>query len=1772
MRYTFRNIILKGFLFGFLNLTANSDVIIGVDGEWRYLKGREEASSPDPTLWRTPGFNDDTWATGRAPFYYENGSGFTGNTQLSDMFGGYSSVYLRHSFDVSTPTAFQDLTLNVQSDDGCIVWLNGIEIARINMPAGEPAYNQSSLPAAGEPNTLEVIMDNPSDYLVQGINVLAIHAFNSSIANSSDFLINAQLNSSIDLIPPEVISILPPPESTVRRLEFIDITFDDAVQGVNAEDLMVNGNPALEMEAVSPRQYVFTVPTLEDGIIRMEWVADHGITDLAGQPNPFEGEGWNITLDSNAPESLVILSEFMADNGSGIRDNFGSRSDWIEIYNVGPAEVDLGGWHLTDDPDNLRGWTFPSHILNVGEFLLVWASGRDIAEANAPFHTDFSLNRDGEFLALVNPDGEVVSAFSPTYPIQRPDISFGRDAGDLSAMGYLIEPTPGSPNSSSGPGFAPDTTFSKAGGIYAENTVEVTMSAPSGTIRYTLNGGIPTSSSAVYTAPIIMNQTTTLRARTFEQDLLPGRIKTANYIMAGNGIANFKSNLPVMIIETGRRNIPQDNRIQARVSTLEPVRGATSLLQSPSFQGLAQIEIRGQTSSGFPKKPYNLEINDEFGADMEVPLLGLPAESDWALHNPYSDKTFMNNFLAYELHEAMGHYAVRRRYVEVFIDINGGELDYPQDYAGLYVLVEKIKIDNNRVDFERLVPSNTSEPEITGGYIVKKDKNSPGDLNFRTNGGSGFSGQTLKFHEPKPREITPIQQAWIRNYLNEFERALYANDWLTRNGEQHYSNYIDLQSFADYFLIVEYAKQIDGYRLSNYMSKDRGEKLKMEPIWDWNLSFGNANYNTGDRTSGWYYTVIGENDHIWMRRMLHGSTSPFARNGDPDFRQAISDRWSDLRGDVLNGDRVIARIDEIATLIEDAAARDFARWPRLGTYVWPNPGYFVSPRSHAGIVSALKTWIDGRFQWMDTQFLKAPTLSYPDGGLTPGFKLTMEADQGTLYYTLDGTDPRAQGGGLASGAIRYTGPVTITSNAMLFARSRLNSDWSGPTVTPFTVDLPDLVLTEIMFDPAPDPTGTWTDNNDFEFIELFNSGGEAIDLKGMHFSKGIQFEFSDESSTLIEPGEFILLVRNRGAFQFRYPHIQNQIFEYEGQLDNQGETLEFNNAFGQTIWAFDYTPLADREIYIQGFSLIKPLQSDWQQGHFYNGTPGHMPTQPPAIPRVRVNEILANPGPSMSDFIELYNPNDFPVDVSGWFISDDANLPKVRLPSGSVLDPKGYLVLLEEDFQDIDARPEGFKLSANGEEAFLFSANAEGVLTGYKHGFRFGASLSGVSIGLVQDPSGAKFVLPLESPTLGGPNSEPRVGPITFSEIMYHPSDVLANGSLWDNTEHEFIELMNISDQEVNLFDPSAPQIAWSLKGGVDFEFEPNTIIVPGERIVVVGFDPTSDPALKTDFESVFDLPANTRLFGPFQGKLANGGERIRLIQTFVAEPHVQDPGEQTYEVVMDEVDYKDSHPWPIGADGLGFSMQKPVSTFISNFPSSWEARPPAPGKEPSSALLPTISLLPVESFELQIGHDLVLSALAQGDSPLQFAWKQDGSFITGANQATLMLSSAQPHHSGEYTGVVYNQHGASQSHPVEVRVVESLDKDNDGIPDAFENLHGLNPADPSDAQMDFDNDGSTNLAEYVAGSDPLDPESFFSIVKIETDTDLIIHFMGSSSRHYRVLGKSDLDDSSWTEIGIVPARVTEDSRWFQQTWRMPLHTADEAMVRFIQIKALQIP
>ena len=1632
---------------------------------WKYILGTQEASSP-MDAWRATNFNDSAWNPATAPVGYaappNDPAGWEASivtTIPSSGVGNYLTAYFRRPFVITNKNEIAQLNLSLRVDDGFVAWINGTSVGTNNAPAAPWPYNVGSATAITEGT--EVTFTISPSVLVDGNNVLAVQVFQAG-TNSSDLLMDATLSSTVDTQAPFVINTEPVQGATVRDLTFIGITFDDNVTGVNAADLLINNVAATNMTGISPREYIFTFPQPPTGVVNVAWASGHGITDLAATPNAFAGGNWTYTLHTNLGPGTVVISEFMADNENGIRDEDGTRSDWIEIYNPGPADMNLGGWFLTDTTNNPTVWRFPAITLGANKYLLVWASEKNRTNPLAPLHTTFRLNNDaGSYLSLLDPQTNVVSAFV-SYPAQFNDISYGRDRVDPNLLGYFTTPTPGAENTLGGPGFAPEPGLSLESGVYTNSSLTLTITVPPGaTVVYTLNGALPTNGSPVYSSPLTLATNVTVKVRALKAGLWPSPVLARTFVFLDATTRDFSSNLPILILSSEGRAIagqvqPGAPRTKGTFVVFDTFRGRSSVRRKPDFQGPAEFEIFGQTSAGFAKMPYNIEIQDELGNDKAESILGMPAEADWKLRNPHSDKCLMNDFLAYELFDQMGNYSVRRKFVEVFVDSGGGRLTYPGDYVGVEVFLEKIERGDDRVNIARLNPGDTNEPAISGGYMFKRDKPSAGDLDFSTPIGTPF-----KLHEPKPREVNNSvnhpQVQWLRRYLGFYETAVNAANWTTATGTNHYSHYIDVDSFVDNHWVTEFPKQIDGYRISNFFAKDRNGRIKNIPIWDWNLSFGNANYLDGGHTNLWYYNQIGAGDHVWLRRLVGSAALPNS-GGDPDFIQKIIDRWGVLRTNIMNGDRLVARIDEIATLLTEAAARNFTKYVYLNVNHWPNPdglrnGDASIPTTstqqrnwdvdyeqptYAAIISEMKKWTSGRYNWIDSIFPLAPTFNQNGGTIQAGFSLAMAAPAGTIYYTLDGSDPRqAQANGaVAAGAQTYAGPITLNGNTRAFARARNGTVWSPPTIATFVVQTPKLVITEIMYHPQNPAIGSIYTDEDFEYIEVKNIGATPLNLNRFRISGGIDFDFPNIS---LGAGSNIVIVANQAAFQSRYGAAIPIAGVFSNRLDNAGERLILEGPMREPILDFSYDddwyPITDGS----GFSLVvvnenAPLQNWGQKTHWrasgsLNGSPGQNDPAPPAIQQVIISEALTHsdpPGPT-NDVIELRNLSGAVVNIGGWFLSDDFNTPKkYRIPAGTTIAAGGFRTFSETDFNVSGGVNIPFSLSSLGDEVYLFAGDANTNLIGYFHGFEFGAQKNGVTFGRHVTSVGEEHFVSEVANTLGGANSGPLIGPVVINEFMYRPPDVLTNGAYWNNTEDEYIELYNRSASPVNLFDSSRPSNTWKLDKAVEFTFPTNTTIPAGEFLLVVNFDPVREPAQLTAFRSKYNIPGTIPILGPYGGNLSNGDEAIALYMP--DNPVTSGPDFGTVpQVLVEEIRYADSSPWPPAADGVGASLHRRVASAYGNDPTNWVAATRTPGAaSPSGGIAPEVTAHPTNKTAIA-QNAASFSGAATGPN-LTYQWRFNGENLIGQTNTTLTIPNAQPSHAGQYQFLVFNPAGSAAS------------------------------------------------------------------------------------------------------------------------------------------------
>lgn len=419
---------------------------------------------------------------------------------------------------------------------------------------------------------------------------------------------------------------------------------------------------------------------------------------------------------------------------------------------------------------------------------------------------------------------------------------------------------------------------------------------------------------------------------------------------------NFtSSNLPVIVINTNGQSIPDEPKITADMGIIDNGPGKRNNITDTftQYKGKIGIEIRGQSSQMFPMKSYSVELRDNAGKSIDKSLFGMPKESDWVLYAPYTDKTLMRNVLAYGLSNALGHWAARCVMVEVIL--NG-------DYVGVYVFMEKIKRNAGRVNITKIAKTDITGDAVTGGYIFSLDKEPNGWFSaYRPPNSTNAGTRQFSYVVPKPEDIVPAQKDYIKSYVDSFENALYGSAYQdTVNGVRKYA---DLSTFIDYFIVNEVSRNVDGYRLSTYMYKDRNSKnnrIIMGPVWDYDLGFRNADYCNGSNYYGWGYkfneVCPGDGAGLipfWWNKLMT----------DTAFEGNLRCRWKDLRQTTLSLDRLFAVIDSVATLVNEGQQRHFTKWPILGQYVWPNASPI--PTSYSGEITALKDWLRNRLGWID---------------------------------------------------------------------------------------------------------------------------------------------------------------------------------------------------------------------------------------------------------------------------------------------------------------------------------------------------------------------------------------------------------------------------------------------------------------------------------------------------------------------------------------------------------------------------------------------------------------------------------------------------------------------------------------------------------------------------------------------------------------------------------------------------------------------------------------
>jgi hypothetical protein len=799
----------------------------------------------------------------------------------------------------------------------------------------------------------------------------------------------------------------------------------------------------------------------------------HPDTDRDGVTDAIERMVGSDPNDAARTAASPRISELMAANTVTLRDEDRDTSDWIEIVNATGEPVDLAGYHLTDDPEDLAKWTFPADTkLDPSKFLLVFASGKDRARTGLELHTNFVLGARGEYLALVAPDGAgVVHEFAPSYPPQRPDLALDANAH------YRPVATPGAVNR--GPaltGFVADTKFSHDRGFYdAPFEVEIVSGTPGATIAYTTDGTLPSLANGTRSAServvLPIARTTVLRAAAFKQGLVPTNVDTHSYLFARDvalqsddaddyeypvwtnrrgarradygmddesivGVLYSRSqvedslqSLPTLSIVTdaahlfGPRNGVYANSRRTGNIWERPV--SVELFgfdHGRDAQIDAGLRVVGRASRNYNRLKHNLRIvfRRRYGNSLlEFPLF---ADSDVTTFNSLqlrggnSDSwvfplptirgraTYLRDQWHRDAHIAMGGSSQKQGHVHLYL--NGM-------YWGVYHLFERIEDDY----MEQHAGGNASDWDVRDHV-------------------DAFDGDDASWREAVAIAERPTGLDDPTNYA-ELQR------------------YIDLVDLVDYVLLHFYSNS-DDWDQNNV----RAARSRVAPdtfrffAWDQERTLRNTLAPPDVRGA----TAIDKDTHVDTDDQT-GPTHLHQRlRANPEYRLLFADRVRRhcFDGGPLTPDGAKALWDARAAEIRPAMIAEAARWGDLHGRVNTVADW------EANLAREKSRWFDRRTPILIRLLQERglyPTIAAPEfrvdgrpqhgGSIRAGARIGISAAAGTIYYTLDGSDPRAVGGAVRGAA--FAGDLDVTEAITLKARVFDAEQWSALSEARFSL-------------------------------------------------------------------------------------------------------------------------------------------------------------------------------------------------------------------------------------------------------------------------------------------------------------------------------------------------------------------------------------------------------------------------------------------------------------------------------------------------------------------------------------------------------------------------------------------------------------------------------------------------------------------------------------------------------------------------------------------------
>ena len=744
-------------------------------------------------------------------------------------------------------------------------------------------------------------------------------------------------------------------------------------------------------------------------------------------------------------------------------------------------------------------------------------------------------------------------------------------------LATFAEPTPGQANGVGHAGMPGQPKLEPSCGLFEDSiTVAIQGGDEASVIRYTLDGSDPTGDSPECPSSLDLTESCELRVRKFVGGI-GSRVTASQYAKADPGLRSFSSDLPLLVAVTNGRNIPVKEYTSAQLHVYaEGEAGRATLSSGSALSCRSAIKLRGSSTLHLAKKCYGLELRDRRGADRSRPILGMPAGSDWVLHGPHHwDQAHIRNALCYELARRIGLDTPRCKFVELFVCDDGADVSQ-RHYRGLYLLVERIAIDKDRLAIDKLKASDSEEPDISGGYVFKVDRPGRWELGFEA------GDEELKYVDPPEHEVTDVQRQWLSDYLNRMSEGF--GEAARRDPQSHYSAYLDTERAIDYHLFQELVNNPDAFTLSTYFYKPRGGKVRAGPVWDFDRAL---------RTNDKEYWLGREGDPIgWTSDSEHGWWGELF--DDPDFERRYRVRGRELLSTVWTVAEVHALIDELAAEIQEAEQRDRARWPIMKPNEWEDE------------IARLKGYVAKRIGWFRAELLESPDLRREGDGSNFRLHIKSGHPEGTLYYTTNGADPVLKSHEPSPHAKVYTGPLQVSGEFVVKARTRVGDLWSRRSDWLEWGDVPALRISEVMCDPVG--------GREYEFIEIFNDGDTEVDLAGLRLRGNVAFAFSMGDVQTLPPKSALVLVQHLPSFATRYDTNAMTIAgTFYGRCGDGPGKVVLVGSVGQEISRAEYNrewfhKASGREYSLQAKSQNTRLEvpTDWELSSERFGSPGRL--------------------------------------------------------------------------------------------------------------------------------------------------------------------------------------------------------------------------------------------------------------------------------------------------------------------------------------------------------------------------------------------------------------------------------------------------------------------------------------------------------------------------------------------------------------------------------------